>query len=166
MGAVTRQDPEMSEIKGRISAVEGRVMACETQVQVIGERLSGHIDASVAHRETVAGKLSGLEAVAQGTQALLREQIEEARAEREAARRMAEAEAEHRRAMQTAAVAGRTDAIRAVMGHPAVASILSAIAVAIGAWAYTAGGVQQAPAPVGQAAAVGVMSAGVGPAGE
>ncbi len=154
-------------MEGRLTGMEGRMVACETQIQVIGERLSGHIDASVAHRESVAGQLSALSAVAQGTQSLLREQVEEARAEREAARRMAEAEATHRREMQTAAAkaadaqaADRWATVRTLATHPAVVSLLTAITAAVGAWSWATWG-GPPPAQVGQAAAVGVMSAGV-----
>ncbi len=140
----------------------------EAQIGVMGERLIGHMDTSVAHRESVAGQLAGIDAGLKRTETgiLRMQELAEARELREA--EAAEREAVHRREMERLAVdrsaahQGRVwDTIRAAGSHPAVVSLLTAIAGAVTLWAYSTFG---APPETSQRAATGVMSAPLPPA--
>lgn len=180
----TEDQRRLDELGGRVSAVEAQVTAIGTQQQVMGQIITSHAEKSDSFRDDVrqatARQEQAIARIEEGlssTQALSRQLIDDARAEREAKRLAAEAEAAHRRELELRALAAQDargsramETVRAVATHPAVVAVVMAIAGAITAWgASTFGGtgayVVPAPAhqaPAGQAAATGVMSAGVG----
>ena len=173
MGGVTRQDPEIGEIRGRVTTLEGQVSSMQVGQAGLASDLRAHTQRSDDRHEQVQQTLGELrtEIREQGsqTQSMVRDLIEQ---QRERDRREAEAverEAEHRRTMeresratQAAQAADRWATARAVVTHPAVVSLLTGlagIAVALG-WAIS-GGAVPGHTVTGQAAATGVMSAGV-----
>lgn len=156
MGAVTRQDPEISEIKGRLSAVEGKMQAIEIGQTTIAADLRAHTLRSDDRHEVLIGGQTA-------TQAMVKELIERERAreEREEQHRREREAREHAASLESASWR------RSLVSPQTVIIGLVILASAAGMRITEIPGVAAMlglPVETSPAAATGIMGAGVAPA--